>query len=575
MKILISELDELDKKIKDHFPRKIVRKSYAISIPELRRFPNYVSEFLINKYSEDDGTLREDALNEIINIMKKKAPEKKQKEALKSMAIELGAVEIIDHFQVYADLRRGKYYTRVSILDENAVVNRDLISPLKYQSLLKGGLWGKAKFLHIGQGESASLNMNEFESYQAEGVVLSRYINNRKNFSTNEWIDFLIRSNGLNPDKLIHKEKLLYLARLIPLVEACTNSLELGPPGTGKSFVFENASEYCRMLLSGEVSLPNLIYNKNTKQIGLVFKKDVLCFDEINKDNSKLNKLIPKLQQIMASNRVERGELEAMTDVSLVFQGNIDFTLKDGKRVPKEPNYLKILAKDMYDAAFLDRIHIFINGWEIPRINNEHINHKLGLISNYFSELLHKLRKEDCSYLIETNIEFFKLDLENKKRPISIRDKIALIHIISGFIKLIYPNKEISNEEWKQLADLAIILRQNVINEIIKIDPTLYRKIGYEIRHKKDEGAISETIPEKIEEELEDKGVLSTLEEYQTELNLIKINKKNYITDKIPFWLLTSLVDKNNIKIQENFYKLINLNDDLVQVSHLETDPIK
>jgi ATP-dependent Lon protease len=382
--------------------------------------------------------------------------------------------------------------------------------------------------------------MSDFESYQSEGVILSKYYHNRKNFSSDEWIKFLIRSNGLDPNSMSRKEQLLYLARLIPLVEACTNLLELGPPGTGKSFVYENASDYCRMLLGGEITMPNLVFNKTTKQIGLVFTKDVLCFDEINKENAKINNLIPKLQQIMASNRVERGELEAMTDVSLVFQGNIDFTYKNGMKVPRDDDHLKVLPKDMYHTAFLDRIHMFIHGWELPRISNQHINHNLGLISNYFSEILHKMRKDDFSYLIDNKIEFFRYDKNKNKFPISIRDKIALLHIISGYIKLLYPDKVLVENEWIEIIELAIFLRQNIIDEMSKLDPTLYRHIGFNFRSniQAKSQEVMETVPQPTEEVAEAIIETDIINKYQFNFNQIHVNSNGLILNKIPFWLI-------------------------------------
>ena len=143
MTLMLPKLDTLDKKSKDEFPNKIVRKVYSTTIPEFKRFPTYVSEFLISDYADENGIINQDAINRIVDLMKLKAFEKKSKEAIKYMAVELGFVEIIDHFEAYTDLKRGTYFTHVSIIDEYATVNRDLLSPSKYQALLKGGLWGK------------------------------------------------------------------------------------------------------------------------------------------------------------------------------------------------------------------------------------------------------------------------------------------------------------------------------------------------------------------------------------------------------------------------------------------------
>jgi len=580
MNLMLPELDNLDKKSKDSFPNKVVRKVYAATIPDLKKLPTYVSEFLISDYADENGVLPKDAIERVTDLIKLKTHEKKDKEAIKSIAVELGYVEIIDHFEVFTDLRKGKYFTHISILDEMATVNRGLISPTRYQSLLKGGLYGKAKFQYVMRGDLAALNMNEFECYQTIDVILKKYIENRKNFTTEEWIDFLVRSIGFNPIHFNRKQKLMYLARLIPIVETGTNLLELGPPSTGKSFLYENISEYCRILLGGEITPAKLIYDQNRKRIGIVFKKDVVCFDEINKDKGSINTLIPKLQQMMASNRVERGDLEAITEASLVFQGNIDFKLRGNKRVPKEDDYLKILPKGMYDSAFLDRIHIFLHGWEFERISSDALNKNLGLISNYFGQILHKLRRESVSYLIDEKMEFFKLDLKDEKKGISIRDKTALNVIISGLIKLIFPDKQIKDDEWKEIGDFAIELRQNVINEIQKIDETLKWTIGYELmdksRTKIDDQSenITPGVIEFLEEEIKQQQPLN-YEHYKIDFLQICVDANNYISKQMPYWILKILVEDEKLLAENRNYKLKSLEDMALTVKIIEKTPIE
>ncbi|MHA1478439.1 MAG: BREX system Lon protease-like protein BrxL [Promethearchaeota archaeon] len=576
----LPELDSLDKKAKDSFPNKVVRKVYAATIPDLRKLPTYVSEFLISDYADENGVLPKDAIERVTDLIKLKSHEKKDKEAIKSIAIELGSVEIIDHFEVFTDLRKGKYLTHISILDEIATVNRGLISPTRYQSLLKGGLYGKAKFQYVMRGDISSLNMSEFECYQTIDVILKKYIRNRKNFTTEEWIDFLVRSIGFNPSHFNRKQKLLYLARLIPMVETGTNLLELGPPSTGKSFLYENISEYCRILSGGEITPAKLIYDQNRRRIGIVFKKDVVCFDEINKETGRLNLLLPKLQQMMASNRIERGDLEAITGASLVFQGNIDFKFRDNKRVPKEENYLKTLPKGMYDSAFLDRIHIFLQGWEFERISSDALNRNLGLISNYFGQVLHKLRRESVSYLIDEKLEFYKLDLEDEKKGISIRDKNALNVILSGLIKLIFPDKQIKDEEWKEIADFAIDLRQNVINEIQKIDVTLKRTIGYEFMDKSrtqiddQSEIITPGVIESLEEEIRDQRPLN-YEHYKLDFLQICVDANNYISKQTPYWILKVLVEDEKLLAENRNYRLKSLENMGLMVKVIEKTPIE
>jgi len=549
-------LDNLDKKAKDNFPRKIVRKTYATSMHEFKQFPVHVKEFLISKYADEDGSVPPDAIREIFDELKKNTPEKKDKEVIKSRIKELGTVELIGQYEVFTDLRHGNYYTNINAINEKALVNSELINPRRFPDLLRGGLWGKARFQYIPQGDTAHINMDEFEPYQSLRVILKRFIDNRKNFSTDEWIDFILRSIGYNPNAITSRKlKLLYLTRLIPLVESCSNSIELGPPSTGKSFLFENISEYCRMVLGGEVSLAKLIYHSTTRENGLVFKKDLLCFDEINKGHRNFRDLIPKLQQIMASNRVERGDLDAITDVSLIFQGNYE---KEDKTISSNENdYLSILPSDMNDTAFLDRVHIYIHGWQFRRYSEDHLNKNLGLINNYFGEVLHKSRARDVSDLIEKTVEFHKIVKDDYKTSISLRDKSALLHTLGGYIKLIYPDKHLEKEEWKEIIDLAIELRENVIKEMVKLDNSLNRKLGYDFREDiiptkplKDKTIEDISVEEETEIETEDR------DEYLLDFSSIYINKDEYLTRKIPYYLLKTLIDIEFLSVKNNQYKI-------------------
>ncbi|MBD3185931.1 BREX system Lon protease-like protein BrxL [Candidatus Bathyarchaeota archaeon] len=576
-------LDELDKKIRDHFRNRVVRKSYATSVPVLKKLPRYISEFIVNQHSDENGFLRKDVLEEIVNDLKKFFPEKKDKELYKSRALELGTVDLIGHFEVNTDLRQGSYKTYIKSIDEKASVNKDLILPTKYPDLLRGGLWGKATFEYLRRGDGGMMNMIDFESYQEQKPTLKRYIMKRNQFTTTEWLDMLIKTLGLEPASFTREKKLLYLTRLIPLVEPCTNTLEMGPPGTGKSHTYENLSFYSRSILGGDITMARFIYNQSTRHNGVIFNYDMICFDEINKPKSNLTTLIPKLQQIMASNRVERGELDAQTDVSLVFQGNIDFIKgPSGNPKPKYVDHFKDIPKGMKDPAFLDRIHGYIQGWDLPAVADNHLNHKLGLISNYFGEILHKLRGEDFTNFIDSTVSFFKLDPSGSKKAISLRDSISVKHLISGFLKLLHPHKKLTRDEWNEITTIAITLRQNVLDRIKRIDDNFNRKIDFSFISDELQGmdaaeqvsspgmpkggtSATSKVPLSTKasalpatesgSEPEDESEDGTLETMGIPLQLV-LDADNYIAAKIPYWYLKILAEKGMLRKQKGGLKV-------------------
>ncbi|MHA1747278.1 MAG: BREX system Lon protease-like protein BrxL [Promethearchaeota archaeon] len=593
-------LDDLDRKIIEKFRRDSVRKDYSINIPALNKLPRYIAEFLISSYSDDDGLLTEDVIEKITDELKKYYPDKREKELFKSTAIELKQVEIIGHFKVRADLGKSNYVTRISSLDEKAKVDRSLVSPKGgYPDLLKGGLWGKATLKHAHTGDSYNLRMIKFENYQAFKPTLRRYIKKRQDFDTSEWIDVLIKTIGLDPSspRLNQRKKLLYLARLIPLVEPCVNIIEMGPPGTGKSHVFENLSFYCRVILGGDITPAKFIYNESTNENGLIFHNDIICFDEINKPQPRFKDLVPRLQQIMASNKVEKGDLDTKTDISLVFQGNIDFKQgPNGNPIPIDDMPFKKIPKRMQDPSFLDRIHGYIHGWELPTISDELLNTRIGLISNYFGEILHKLRDENFIPLIEDKISFFRIINNDEKRGVSIRDSIALKRLLSGYLKLLFPHCRlnpdlIKKEEWEELAQLVVILRQNVLVEIKKFDENFNRKLSFEIIEKPDLGSLAdqETLTEMPVNEGAFKASENEIAPAQTDdaslslapkkktlgvMNdpLKKIDGTIYITtdchliQKIPYWIFVILVDKNQIKVDGN--RILIVNPDAAKGTH-------
>lgn len=565
-------LEALDRKMLDAFPNKVVRKSYAQEILAFKNIPQYIAEYLINQHQDPEGMLPDDAITEIANTIEKYYPDSREKEKWMSLLMTLKKIQVIDHYEVHTDLNKKRYLTHIPSLNESSTVDEFLVQPKKYPELLCGGIWGLATFEYIQTGDRAKVNMCDFESFQARGAYLGRYIEKRKQFTTEEWLNFLIKTIGLDPNQFDRRQKFLYLSRLIPMVEPNTNYMELGPPGTGKSYIYENLSFYSRLVLGGEVTLATLIYNMNSRENGLIFKHDVVCFDEINKMAKHKQELVSKLQQIMASGHVERGDLDSITNVSFVFQGNILTKEVNGEATPASSNHFIDLPPEMTDSPFLDRIHAYIHGWEFRQIEVIQINRNLGLIANYFAELLHKLRRQNFYLEIDRKLKLYSEDLEGNVRGISLRDKNAVYHNISGFLKLIYPHKELTDVEWSEITNLAIELRQNVLDEIRKKEPNLFsRKLKFQFNTQSAQYSppAVESQPTAAFQEagMPDDSVVPVskqlpLAETDPLTITVHITHENLLTKSLPYWIAKPLIIDNHLKYNKAGY---------CQVSDLES----
>nr|MDO8119477.1 BREX system Lon protease-like protein BrxL [Candidatus Sigynarchaeota archaeon] len=566
MTVQLPPLDPLDLKLKEYFATRIVRKSYAAQVHAFSKLPRFISEYLISLHADENGSLPDDARDKIIADLEKFYPDKADKEQLKSLAMELGSVDIIGHFEVVTDLRRHRYTTLIESLSERATVDSILIGPKFHPDLLRGGMWGKASFQYVPRGDVAFLNMNAFESMQDQKPVLKKFIDARDRFSTDEWLDTIIKTIGLEPASLDHETKMLYIARMICLVERSYDVIEMGPPQTGKTHVFENLTSHARVVLGGDITLAKLVYNLTTRENGIIFNYDVVCFDEINKPKSSMDDLVPKLQQIMASNKIERGDMYTTTDVSLVFQGNVFGLEQSGnKTVPRSAVTLKDIPRSMQDAAFLDRVHAYIHGWKFPRLAEGNINMKLGIISNYFSEIMHKLRNLDYSDIVQKNYHFFKINKDGTQEPISLRDYVAVKKTIAGFLKLLYPNKKVNLAEMQEIGTIAVELRQNAIDELKIYDPALYRAIGFELRSGKPDAAqpgLALALPAKMppvtaqEARIEPtnaqevlKPAIKPVEGLYT-LGTIIASMDCLLAKPIPYWYLKLLVAADALELQ-------------------------
>jgi ATP-dependent Lon protease len=313
----------------------------------------------------------------------------------------------------------------------------------------------------------------DFLPFQIAKLDMEAFIEGRKEFTTQEWVDVLISTIGFNPDVLPWRKKLVILSRLIPLVEPNVNMMELGPTNTGKTYTYLNVSHYTRIFSGGRVSPAVLIWNLARNIPGEITTKDCVIFDEISKiEFSNAEEMMGKLKLYMESGVVERGTRRGISQCSLMFMGNVDVR----GEVPIE-DFTYVLPELMRDRAFIERIHGFIPGWEVPKIGklDVYISKHYGFVTDYFAEILHELRKKTEFYYHVSD----RVELSN----ITGRDEKAIKKLASGLLKLMFPHGEVSDEELKLALDLAVEYRQRIADWLHFIKPGEYerKKIGYRI----------------------------------------------------------------------------------------------
>lgn len=290
-------------------------------------------------------------------------------------------------------------------------------------------------------------------------VDMDEVKNGRKAFTKEEWMDILLRSTGMEPDKLSDRAKWLLIARMIPLVENNFNMCELGPRSTGKSYIYEQISPNSILVAGGQTTVANLFYNMSNNTVGLVGMWDVVAFDEVAGIKFKDKDGIQIMKGYMASGAFSRGKAEIQAKASMVFVGNINQSVET---LQKTSSLFDPFPSEMgTDTAFLDRFHAYIPGWEIPKYRPDSFTNDYGFITDYLSEFMRELRKDNYSNIAE---KYFKLG-----NNLNQRDAIAVRKLISGFIKLIYPDGEVNKDEVAEIMDISLELRRRVKEQLKKI----------------------------------------------------------------------------------------------------------
>lgn len=452
-------LTELDKKAHAALGDKVVIKSLAQQAA-LQRLPRYVSEYLIAKYVKPE-TWREDLAN-IQAKIRDLLPDLERRELLKEKLLGRGEVTLIDHVEVRVDLKGGQRWARVPALGDSKVrVPAALVE--QSPGLLLGGLWGTAKIRYTPEANSDAPNeLASFTPFQIGPPDVAAYRAARAQFTTDEWAALMLQSAGYSagafPDR---RTRMLLFARMVPLVERNVNVIELGPRQTGKTFLLRNLSPRVFTLSGGRTTPANLFVNLATKQVGILGTRKVLVFDEIAHTTfGDGDATISTLKDYMESGNFSRGALAFAADAGLVFTGNLDV---DGALPhPRYAHLLEPLPAELIDSAFQDRIHGYIPGWEVPKIAPGALATGVGFVTDYFGEVLVRLREETFADRVRS---------VPMHPGLTRRDQTAVERLASGLIKILHPDGNVSDPELQDIVTFACELRQRVHQQLCAIAP--------------------------------------------------------------------------------------------------------
>ena len=458
-----SSREIIKEKLRQNFDGKIVRKDLTKKIKEGANVPVYVLEFLLGQYcSSDDEEIINQGVDRVKRILADNFVRPDEAQKILSLLRTRGSYSVIDKITVNLNIKKNSYEAEFSNLGLRAIPISDEY-PERYDRLLCGGIWCiiqlDYEFIEEDVKNGSPIKIRKLTPIQMPHVDISELKSGRKAFTKEEWIDVLLRSIGMEPDTLTDREKWLLLARMIPLVENNFNLCELGPRSTGKSHLFKEISPNSILVSGGQTTVANLFYNMGRKTVGLVGLWDCVAFDEVAGINFKDKDGIQIMKDYMASGSFARGKEEKAASASMVFVGNInqsvDVLLKTSSLFAPFPPEMGT------DTAFLDRMHCYIPGWEIPKFRPEHFTDDYGFITDYLAEFIRELRKEQCGDALDS---YFRLG-----KNLNQRDTIAVRKIVGGFIKLLYPDGEYTKSELKEIIQLSLEMRRRVKEQLKKL----------------------------------------------------------------------------------------------------------
>lgn len=476
-----SSRETVKEKLRQHFSGKIVRKDLTKTIKEGANVPVYVLEFLLGQYcSSDDDEIIERGVQNVKRILADNFVRPDEAQKILSRLRSRGSHTIIDMVTVRLDIKKDCFFAEFSNLGlSNIPIIDDY--PEKYDRLLCGGIWCIVQLDYESEGDNnfgiidsqgnslqtkqkkqkdiSPISIRRLTPIQMPHIDLDELKQGRKAFTKDEWLDVLLRSIGMEPDELSYREKWLILTRMLPLVENNFNLCELGPRSTGKSHLYKEISPNSILVSGGQTTVANLFYNMGRKTVGLVGLWDCVAFDEVAGIRFKDKDGVQIMKDYMASGSFARGKEEKAASASMVFVGNInqsvDVLLKTSSLFDPFPPEMGT------DTAFLDRMHCYLPGWEIPKFRPEHFTNDYGFISDYLAEFIRELRKEQYGDAMD---HYFRLG-----KNLNQRDTIAVRRMVDGYLKLLYPDGVFTKEDVEEALKISLEMRRRVKEQLKKL----------------------------------------------------------------------------------------------------------
>ena len=468
-------MDQIDKKAAAVLEGYLVRKDLVRTFSRQFPVPTYVVEFLLGRYC---ASTEQDEIDEGIEIVQRQLSSRTikagEEELFKARAREQGEVKIIDLITARLDARTDSYIATLPGLRLTDVrISPELVK--KHERMLTGGFYAEislnydAAIAQESKGRPFGIaSLREIQLSRRD--VLDILAEARKSFSTDEWKDLLLRSIGLEPDGLSLRQRDALMLRMVPFVERNYNLVELGPRGTGKSHLFQQVSPYAHLISGGKATVARMFVNNANGQRGLVCQYDVICFDEVSGISFDQKDGVNIMKGYMESGEFSRGKESIRADGSIVMVGNFDVDVEHQQRLGHLFGPMPPEMKD--DTAFMDRIHAFLPGWDVPKISKELLTNHFGLVSDFLSECWSQLRQQSRVAILQNRVFF--------GGALSGRDTNAVNKTVSGLLKLLYPGDgEIPNEDIEWAVHIAMEARRRVKEQQKRIGAVEFRNTHF------------------------------------------------------------------------------------------------